>query len=76
MDQCYVLHCGELAAGVCQWCAQPVCATHSICIDGPRFLYFYLCDKCNISGHYMILSSRIFHQGQQTNTNQISGNLL
>ncbi len=66
MDRCYVSYCRELAAGICQWCSQPVGGKHSICVNGPNFLYFYLCDNCNTTEHYTILSNRIFRQSEQT----------
>jgi hypothetical protein len=66
MDMCYVPNCTELAAGFCQWCSQPVGGKHSICVNGPNFLYFYLCDNCHTSKHYTILSNRILHQSEQT----------
>ena len=65
MDECDFNGCGELAAGICQWCLQPVCGTHSICVNGPRFLYFYLCGSCNTPEHYAILRNRVFHANEQ-----------
>ncbi len=61
LDACYVPGCDELAAGICQWCFEPVCGTHSIDVNGPRHQYFYLCDNCYTDEHYTILYNRM-HQ--------------
>ena len=77
MDKCYFHGCAELAAGICQWCSQPVCNIHSICVNGPRLLYFYLYDTCNTPEHYTILRNRVFYTDEQTrmkNTLESVGN--
>ena len=66
MDLCYIPYCREIAGGVCQWCFQPVCGKHSISVDGPNFLYFYLCKNCDTSNNYAILYNRIFYKINQT----------
>ncbi len=63
MDVCAFLHGKDrpFAIGICKNCQRPVCAQHGRIIDGPRMLFFTICETCYvIPGLYEQIYQQVF----------------